>query len=111
MNTLLVLREFVVYTIPLHHVLNFHINAHSRQTCCVDVEVSGFVGNVAHRLDPRTFGCDLGGVALSLVHVHFERALGNFLASKQHSHLQRMTQKPCFKAFYTVNKQTDSRSP
>lgn len=63
------------------------IRTHILQTCCVDVKVSGFVGNVAHWLEPRTFSCDLGGVTLSLVHVHFKRALGNFLASKQYSHL------------------------
>lgn len=57
-------------------------------TCGANLEVGGFVGNVAHGFDSRAFHCDLGGVSQRLVHVHFERTLGDLLASEQHSHLR-----------------------
>lgn len=48
-------------------------------TCCVDFKVGGFVGNVAHRLNPGAFGCNLGGVAERFVYIHLEWTFRNFL--------------------------------
>lgn len=57
-------------------------------TCSVDVEVSGFVSNVAHRFESCSFDGDLGGVAQRFVHIHFKWTFRNLLASKQYRHLR-----------------------
>lgn len=56
-------------------------------TCSVNVEVRGFVGDVAHRFDSWTFDGDLRGVSQRLVHSHLEWTFGNLLACEQDCHL------------------------
>lgn len=57
-------------------------------TCRVDVEVGGFVGQVAGGLQARTPGLDPGRVAQGLGHVDHEGTLVDVLAGKQHLDLR-----------------------
>lgn len=56
-------------------------------TCSVDIEVSGFVGHIAHWFQAWTTCLHLAGVSHSFGHVHKEGAVVNVLPSKQHLHL------------------------
>ena len=50
------------------------------RTCGVDIEVGGFVGDVARGIEANALGRDLAGVAQGLLHAHLERTLGDLLA-------------------------------
>lgn len=73
--------EQVEKFIPTVHVI--HV-----LTCCVDVKVGGFVGDVSWGLEAWSLGSGLAGVSLSHADLHLEGTLGDVLSCKQHCHLQ-----------------------
>lgn len=60
-------------------------------TCCVEVKVGRFVGNVPCCLQTRTLCCDFARISLGFVNVHFKGALGDVLPSKQDRNLETDT--------------------
>lgn len=57
-------------------------------TCCVNIKVGGFVGQVVGGLQAGAPGLDPGRVTHSLGHVDHEGTLVNVLPSKQYLDLQ-----------------------
>lgn len=81
-------------------------------TCRANIEVGGFVGDVAHGLDAGAFHRDLGGISQRFVHVHLKRTFRNLLARKQHGHLGNRNQShPLGKFHPAVSRQVQGGLP
>lgn len=71
----------------LRKLEDFHHHS-SLLTCCVEVKVGRFIGNVPCCLQSRSLCCHFACISLGFVNIHFKWALRDVLPSKQDWNLE-----------------------